>query len=320
MTKRVIRRLFETFFRRWYLYILPLVLFIGAGVAQASSGTSGYRSGGVMSVAQDTVLSQLTQIRGEGFGYETPAAATSSDMNSLLGTERFLDAVIERAQITDALQSGLITELGVRQSIFATPGGDQLVQVVATTEFPDLSQRLASATIESFIAFEIEEKVSQSAAAEDFFDNQIRGYQREADDAQRELDRFVSSVDAARLEDQTLEEQIGVQQRQADVTAAETRLASAQEQSEAARLEREKTESDVRQQLRVVDEPQVPSAPESRRKDMIMTVAMFTFVGLLLTTGLVALAVVADRTFRVPEDVEHALGVKVVAVVPDIAA
>ena len=320
MTKRVIRRLFETFFRRWYFYILPLVLFIGAGVAQASSGTSGYRSGGVMSVAQDTVLSQLTQIRGEGFGYETPAAATSSDMNSLLGTERFLDAVIERAQITDALQSGLITELGVRQSIFATPGGDQLVQVVATTEFPDLSQRLASATIESFIAFEIEEKVSQSTAAEEFFDRQIRGYQREVDDAQSELDRFVEGVDATRVEDQTLEEQIGVQQRQADVTAAETRLASAQQQSEAARLEREKTESDVRQQLRVVDEPQVPSAPESRRKDMIMTVAMFTFVGLLLTTGLVALAGVADRTFRVPDDVEHALGVKVVAVVPDIAA
>ena len=71
MNKRVLRRLLETFFRRWWLYLLPLVLFVGVGVLKGARSTSGYESVGTVDVSSSTVLSQLTpSVRGDNFGYQ----------------------------------------------------------------------------------------------------------------------------------------------------------------------------------------------------------------------------------------------------------
>jgi hypothetical protein len=321
MTKRVVRRLLETFFRRWWLYLLPLVLFTGFGVVQASGGSSGFRSVGVLSVAPDTVLSQITQIRGEGFGYETPASATSRTINSLLGTESFMNSMIAKAGVADELEQGLITPFDLRRSIYATPGGDQLVQVVATTEFPELSAALAMATIDSYREYVVDGKVLQSRAAEEVFAEQVQGYQRQvnaADDALAEYAREHGGDEP--LQERPLDQQIELEQLQSNRASAEARLANAEQQLSQAESVTAQAEADVYQRLRLHDEPRVPAFPESRTRQDVMTVAMFMAVGLLLTAGLVAFGVLADRTFRAADDVEHLLDVKVIAVVPDIAA
>jgi uncharacterized protein involved in exopolysaccharide biosynthesis len=321
MTKRVVRRLLETFFRRWWIYLLPAVLFVGVGVAQASGGSNGFRSVGVLSVAPETVLSQITQIRGEGFGYETPASATSRTINSLLGTESFMTAVVEKAGVEEELAQGLITPLELRQAIFASPGGDQLVQVVGTTELPDLSAALVMATIDSYREYVVEGKVLQSRAAEEVFTEEIREYEAQVEAADQALATYARNHGGdAPLQDRPLYEQIELEQLQSNRASAEARLGAAEQKLSEAKSVTAQAEADVYQRLRLHDEPRVPLSPESQTKKQVMTVMMFTFVGLLLTAGLVALGVVTDRTLRAADDVTHLLGVRVIAVVPDIAA
>ena len=97
MNKRVVRRLLDTFFRHRWLYLLPVALFMLVGASQVVASGSGYLSVGVVDVAKDTLLSDLTSIRGENFGFETPAIATAKTMNGLLGTDNFLTAIAKSA-------------------------------------------------------------------------------------------------------------------------------------------------------------------------------------------------------------------------------
>ncbi len=319
MNKRVVRRLLETFFRRWYLYLLPLVLFLGAGLWRAMGTTSGYRSMGVIDVSNGTLLSQLTSIRGESFGYETPAASTARTMNSLLGTGHFIESIAEHAGVTDALDSGAVTHLGLRQSISAAAHGDTLMQVIATTPNPELSSRLVTGTVDAFIDFVVAGDVAESEAAAAFFEEQLESYRAQLAEAEGALKAYVDAHPGGPQEDRPLNEQIEIQRFEAAVNRAEERLTAGERKAEDARLATEQATHDVRQRLRIVDEPEVPLAPEPRLKQAVMTVIVFMFVGLLITIGAVVLATVTDRSMWSAEDVEHVFKLPVLAVVPQAA-
>ena len=60
MSRSFALRLLETFFRRWWLCLIPVVLLTGFGVASATSAKSQYFSQGVIYVESQTLLSKLT--------------------------------------------------------------------------------------------------------------------------------------------------------------------------------------------------------------------------------------------------------------------
>jgi uncharacterized protein involved in exopolysaccharide biosynthesis len=316
MNKRVVRRLLETFFRRWWLYVLPLALFAMVGVAKGLDSGSGYQSVGVVDVSKGTLLSQLTSIRGDNFGYETPAAATARTMNSLLRTDQFIEAVAKAAGVTDAVKQGQLTPFELQQSIAASPDGDTLLQVVATTKNPELSARLAKGTIDSFIQYEINGDISDSRAAEAFFVSQLKTYGEALDAAQTALNDYAAKHPGGPLEQRPFAEQVEINTLTAAVTQAESQYTTAQQKSEEARLATEQAKSDASQRLRIIDEPKVPAGPTPRLKRAVFTFATFLFVGALISFGAVVLASYMDRSLRSAEDIE-VLGLPVLAVVPE---
>lgn len=318
MNKRVVRRLLETFFRRWWLFLLPFVLFTAVGVAKAMTTSTGYQSVGVVDVSSETLLSQLTSVRGDVFGYETPATSTARTINSLLGTDQFVEAVAEDAGLTGALSRGEVSLFGLRSSIGAAPQGDSLLRVAATTANPELSARLVQSTIESFIQYVVDGEVSESRAAEAFFEDQIELYSAEVDRAQAALREYVVANPGGPLDDRPLDEQIEINRLTSAVDVAAARLATAQQKSEEARLATEQSTDDVRQRLRIVDSPEVPSAPQPFLRDAVTTVAVFMIVGILLTCAGVVLATVADRSVRTADDVEQLLELPLLASVPEV--
>ena len=170
------------------------MLFAGVGAMKSVHSGSGFQSVGVIDVSHGTLLSQLTSIRGETFGYETPASSTSRTMNSLLRTDNFLQEIADSAGIGDQLKSGQITPIALRQSIYSSPDGDTLLQVVATTENPQLSAKLAQATIDSFVKYVVAGDVSESKAAETFFADQLTVYQKALDDAHAALNAYATAA------------------------------------------------------------------------------------------------------------------------------
>ncbi len=317
MNKRVVRRLLETFFRRWWLYLLPLVLFVAMGVLQVSHSSTGYQSVGVVDVSSGTLLSQLTSIRGDTYGYQTPAVSTAKTLSSLLATDNFVETVASQAGVSTALKSGELTALGLRQSISASANGDNLLAVVATTANPELSSRLVKATIDSFLQYVVAGKVSDSRAAVAFFENQLAVYRGVLDSAKAAQLKYASEHPGGPLAQRPLSEQIEIQSLQSAVDQAQSQYTAAQQKGDEARLATEQATSDVSQQLRIIDEPQVPNAPQPRLKKAVLGVGVFMFVGLIISGGAVVLATVIDRSLRSAEDVQQLLGLPILAVVPE---
>ena len=59
MSRSFALRLLETFFRRWFLCLLPALLLIGVGVESVATAQSKYVSKGVLYVESETLLSKL---------------------------------------------------------------------------------------------------------------------------------------------------------------------------------------------------------------------------------------------------------------------
>lgn len=320
MNKRVVRRILETFFDRWWLYLLPVLLFIGVGVQQASSTSTGFRSVGVVDVSSGTLLSELSSVRGDLYGYETPATVTSRQINSLLRTDQFIEAIAESAGVDDALQRGDITPLQIRSAISAGADGDTLLQVAAMTDVPELSARLAQGTISSFIEYVTNGDVSDSRAAEAFFQIQVELYETDVEAAEQALEKYAADNPGPATDRRPFDEQLAIGRLTDDVTAAKARLDNARAKSEEARLASEQAVTDVAQRLRIVDQPVIAGAPEPRLKDMAFTLVIFMTVGFLLSAGALILGTFADRSLRSADDVEFLLGLPVIASIPDTRA
>ena len=271
MNKRVVRRGLEAFFRRWWLYLLPLALFTAVGVVTSLHSPSGYQSVGVIDVSKDTLLSQLTNVGGDTFGYEKPSASTARTINSLLGTDQFMASVATRAGVTGALNSGQLTRLGMRQALAVLTDGDTLVQVVATTDNPDLSAKLAKGTIDSFIQYVIDGDISESKAAEAFFQSQLQSYRSAVEQAQQVLNDYAAKHPGGPQEQRPLAEQVEIQQLTSAVTQAQDQYSTAQQKSEEARLATEQATTNASQRLRIIDQPKADPIPLSGLKKSVMT-------------------------------------------------
>ena len=75
----------------------------------------------------------------------------------------------------------------MRSSLWAAPQGDELVVINAASREPELSYRLAGATIDSYLQWEIDNNVTQSQSAEQFFESLLVPYQQRLDDAREAL-------------------------------------------------------------------------------------------------------------------------------------
>ena len=111
MSRHTVVRLIESFFRRWWLYLLP-VLLLGAFGAKTVAGTKDmFRSTGTLTVASTTLVEKLSNVNNApNFGYDTPAGATTKSLIQELQTDAFVKEVADKAGLTGQLASGVLTD------------------------------------------------------------------------------------------------------------------------------------------------------------------------------------------------------------------
>ena len=318
MPRYMMLRLLETFFRRWWLYLVPMVLLAGLGFMSVSGAKPAFRSTGTLNVETATVLSSLADANNNtNFGFDTPAQTTVKKINSLLQTDQFVGKVLTAAGLDQAVKSGALTYDKIRASVGAGDAGQTFVKVVATMANPTDAQNLATATIDSFVQGVVDSQVSQSQAAEAFFAGLLDTYQTDVDAARQKLDAYLAAnpgpVTGLRPDDQSAD----LARLNAEVNAAETRYNSALSKSEDARLSTEQTRADINQRLVIVDTPTLPTAPLPQMKQAVFGFVTFLLIGFILTAAAVVVGAVMDRSVRFPADVRERLGVRVLAVVPE---
>lgn len=314
-----VSRLLEAFFRRWWLYLLPVIIFGALGVASVGQRTTNYWSVGVVRVSGQSILSDLTQIGDTNqLGFETPAEYTSREINAVLGTDLFVESVIERAGIVDAVESGVLTYDDLRKSIWASSGSDLLVEVNATSYDPELARRLAASTIDSYLQWQIDDSVTASSDAAQFFETLLGSYQERYDTAADELEQYLAEHPGpSDLELRPVDEQFAIAQLTSAVTRADEQLSSALQSLADARLATAQTETDVTLRMRTIDEPQLPTQPVARKVQDVTTVAVMLILGSIVSAVLVAVAALLDRSVRYADEAEDRLELPVLAVIPN---
>lgn len=311
-------RVLEAFFRRPILCLLPIVLLGGIGVRSTFSTGESHVSTGVISVANQTLLANLSNLPSpDGFGWDTPAGVTSRNINELLGTDQFARLLAASAGYAAAVDTGAVRLEDIREAVVALPSGGNLVTIRASADDPETAFRLASATLDTFVQWVIEGEVSQSTAAEGFFSALLVGYEADVASAREALTQYVSANPPLPDGTRPPEEAAEIARLDADLELASTRASAAVQNIESSRLATEQTSSDISQRLRVVDEPRRPEAPESLRMRMIMTFGMYLVAGFVFTGGLILAGAALDRSLRNTDDVETMIGQNVLATIPE---
>lgn len=317
MSRNMLLRLADSFFRRWFLYLLPFVLLVGAGVATAARSKSTFRAEGVMYVENQTLLANLTKARDAPTSYKSPSTLATDQLNSLKRTGGFMSRVIVGAKLEEEVKSGRISVGKLRNSVSVWSEGDNLVHIRASATEPKTSAVLVSSTIESFTQWVIDANVAESNAARVFLDDLVNSYKKDVQKARSALGVFVITNPEADFAKRTLPNQIEFQRLTDEVSTADNRLSEALNKREDARLATEQTKSDVTQRLHLVDPPEVPLVPEATKKKAALSTALFGVLGLLFSAGALLAGTMADRSVRFASDVAERLRVPVLSVLPN---
>jgi uncharacterized protein involved in exopolysaccharide biosynthesis len=309
-------RLTDNAFRHLVWFFIPILVFAGVGVVQASKALELYQSSGVLSASSNPLVPDQ-QVAGSGPQYwETVASATSRTINEQLRTDKFLLDVATAAGLGDAVASGALDLEIVRSSVYSFADGTSLVQIRATWADPDTAFALAQSTIDTYQQFLADTVASNSSEAVKFYTEQLVQYNEEVTVAEAALVDYVDSLPSDR--DPRLSETLQIQRLTDSVQAAESKVASTESDIEQAKLVVAQSTSEAGRSLRVIDAPKVPTSPESTLIDQVMTVVAFLILGVLAAIAALLLSTVLDRSVSSVSDLVGINGVTLVATVPAV--
>jgi uncharacterized protein involved in exopolysaccharide biosynthesis len=242
---------------------------------------------------------------------------TARQINQLLSTDFFLTKVAAEAGLGTAIKDGTLLKAQIRQYTGASADGDNLVRVSSTSRNAELSQRLAKATMTSYVNYVIDSEVSESDGSAEFLDERVQETKEEADAAAAKVQEYVEANPLADDPKAAPSVRLPLLRLQATLDRADTRHEQALDARDAAELASAQAKTVVQQRLQTVDEPEIPTAPQPRLRKAVFTMFLFAAVGALLSLALVVMTATLDRTIRVPNDVTAKYGLDVLAVVPD---
>jgi capsular polysaccharide biosynthesis protein len=323
MLRLISLRMLESYFRHRWLYLLPFVLMILSAVLFFSFAKPKYISRGVLFVKKESLLAELTSVRGTSFTWQTPASLTVGEINELLQTDSFIRAVISDTDLEARMDGGtdLVNQTiaEVRAAVWVSSIGDNQLRVSAAHENSLFAFQLVNGTINSFMDWKINADRNESVTARNFFTDLIGNYSAEVEGARQNLYDYYEAHPSPIKGDRPIVEQLEITRLQSQLELASSRYASALDKDENARLAAAQAEGDILQSYTVVDSPIVATAPEVSLKQMAMEGAVFVLAGILLSLLAIAGGALLDRSLRFPIDVWHGLHLPVLASVPDVA-
>jgi uncharacterized protein involved in exopolysaccharide biosynthesis len=308
------RKLLEAFFRhKWLVLLPPLVIpLLVAPIAYMTMPVA-YESVVGVWVDRATYLDP----RAQNLPFNTSAAQTqSSQLTELLHTRSFMIDVVQRTSLAPLLSTkageGRVADMldkGV--TVTAVPNGTHLLAIRARFTTPQVAYQVAQAIVDAYTDRNANLLVDQSTSAIGFFQSQLDNTQDASAKASRDLSQYalamgyassgdgtplssdVQSVSAFDPEFADLQAKAHFAQQQVD--QARVALQNAQQSSAAAAQG-----ADVG--FQVIDPPQMPTAPVTQLKNVIVFIVAALIIGLGLSTIVLVFLVATDRSIRTEND------------------
>lgn len=323
MIRLVLLRLLESYFRHPFLYLLPILLMIGAGGYVFVNTEAVYISKGVLYVQKESLLSTLTSVRDDGFSWVTPADATVDEFKELLETDAFVIAAMEETEwestrMPDESFDDVVDKL--RDAVWVEAlGKNNLVLIGATHDTPQIAQQSVEAVTNTYLQWKINADRQDSVAAQLFLVDLIEEHQAQVEEARAAMRAYLEEHPEPLRGNRPDTEELDISDLQSALDLAESRLNEALKKEENARLATNQAESDVGQTYLVIDPPTLPDKPDLSTAEALTGPITLVVVGTIFSILGVIGAALIDRTFRFPIDVRHGLDLPVLAQVPQVS-
>jgi uncharacterized protein involved in exopolysaccharide biosynthesis len=283
----MITRYARTFVKRWYLYIVPIIVLPVLATIYGHGQLMLYNSTALVYVEKPAFLSA------EDFGwnpYLSPASNEASAMQELLQSESFVATVAQNTDLanmydlnTRAGKDAAFYRITPEVSIYASDIGPHNLFVSVTDRSPHMALQIVQALLAQYSAYYQNHRIEVDKQAISFYGQQLAAAQSQlAQDAAQLQEYLGQHLGANGSTDPTLanlEQQ--VQQDQSKVSNLQTQLANLRQDMQA-------INTGGSQLFTVLDPPQLPLAPTIQRKKLLM----YTGYGLGAALGVVGLCVV----------------------------
>jgi hypothetical protein len=310
-------RLVDGFFRRWYLYLIPVLLLTAVGVNNARTIVGDYVSYARLSATTNPYLS-LPDVRGTELPFwEPPAEGTARLINDQLRTDAFIDEIAARAGLSGAVSSGLVTRDVIRSRVQASAAGQNNLSVSATWPDPQTAFEIADAVATGYGDYLNDLAVADGQEAVRFWTERRETADEAAAQAEESLNAFISALPPLADGEERAEEQLlQLERLSAELDRALIAVREVQTAIDEAQFNANQAGLESARGLLVIDPPTVPSFPEPIRRDQLLSVVTFMVLGCVIAMTALVVTTVTDRSVRTRSQLRMATGVDLVTVVP----
>lgn len=278
----------RTFFKRWYLYIIPIIVLPIVMTAYGYFHLVSYTSTALIYVNKPVFYSP-----GDWNNYITPAQNVSQSINQLLQSPTFVAGVAARTKLVNRVD--LSTQVGKTAAynrivpdltVVPTFAGPDTMVVSATDSDPILAQQIVQGLLDAFTSFYQSNQLTMDQNAITYYTQQLQAAEGQLNQDTLKLQEYFRQnpqcappatcvdVTAGQLQQQ-------VSQDESTVNDWKSRLLAVQQDQQAA--------TQVGGQLfQVMDPPQVPLRAGSNKKKLL---EYYTGGGLGIALALVGLIV-----------------------------
>lgn len=324
----MIRKLLEAFFRHKWLVLLPpfLIPIVVTPIAFVTTPVA-YESIVGVWVDNPTYL----DVKSSQSFYTSAAQTQANQLTELLHTRNFMLDVVGRTSLAplvgtpagEARVADLIDK-GVTVSS-ASSTSTHLLTIRSHFTTPQLAYQVAQAIVDAYSDRNSNQLVDQSSTAISFYQSQLQDAQDQSTQANQQLSQYAIAMGYASSGDGTplapdaqsassfdpkfAELQASAHFAQQQVDAARSALQNAQQSSAAAIQGQDMS-------FQVLDPPQLPTAPVTSVKNILIYGIAALVIGLGLSTIVLVLLVAGDRSIR--QDADLHPPVRVLGIVPTL--
>jgi uncharacterized protein involved in exopolysaccharide biosynthesis len=338
-------RYLETFFRHRVLFAIPVGLIVLVSTLVVLTQPSSYLASTRLWVDKPAIDD------GSGVGsnpFVTPAAEQMQSLQELLNTRYFTIKVAHRGPLASRLASTpqeltgyhwVAAKLRGRSTGGALPSaadvndmaydiltsnvsvyaaGPQIIQINFTYSDPKVAAGTAQAIIDQFVDESLSSARSRAQVQEDFYGGQIKQASQVLAAADQAVNQYLAAHPEQRSPSAVPDARL-TQLQQTDLLARQA-VSDMQSKIDAARLQEAGLSAAGASGMRLLDPAIVPAEAGTSRKLLVEAGGAGLGVGLVvLVLGLLALTL-TDTTLRRPDEVEPALGLRLVGSIPHLSS
>lgn len=290
-------RFVAKFFRRWYLYLLPIIVLPALATMYGKQALTIYESSALIYINKPTAINGATTTFNQ---YLSPGQNGANAMNEALLSETFVVGVAKKTDLANLYdlrsqygQDAVTVRIRGEVNIAASAVGENTLTLAVDDKSAHLAQQIAQALIDQFSIYFNQGQQNWDQTQIDFYQQQLKDAQSKVGQDQARITQYLqqhpSVLTNTQQTDPTYESMSQqLQTDQAQVTTLNGNLSNLQ-------LDLEAAQNGLSDVFKTEDPPRVPLTSTMHLKKLVVYPAGGLAVALALIMLIVGVQTLTDR-------------------------